>query len=112
MCFATWSDAVNYCNLDDETPLAWACLGGNYDAFRELLVLKADVNYVNSFGMDPLMFTVIKNDQVRLPHLRRKRTEKKRKIRPRLMRIVRQERAIVTPVLAALAVLVVGSCWW
>ena len=56
---------LNYCNLDDETPLAWSCLGGNFDTFRWLLDAKADINYMNQFGMNTLMFAVVKNADVR-----------------------------------------------
>jgi len=34
---------LNCPNWDDETPLSWACLGGNYDAFIALLEVKVRV---------------------------------------------------------------------
>lgn len=38
--------AVNQANFDDETPLAWACLGGNVETCKSLLELKVCIESV------------------------------------------------------------------
>ena len=50
---------VDCCNVNEDTPLIWACIEGRAEAVKVLLEYGANVNVLNQYGASTLMCAVM-----------------------------------------------------